>query len=85
MIDAADPVQNELPIDAMHAAGISDIRAWCDGCFPAIDSAMFCATVRPMMPAAMPVRGTVAWIATPFGDFFPFERGCGGANAIPAA
>ena len=85
MIDAAEPFQNELPMDAMQAAGISDMRAWCVGERPSIWSTMFSAAVLPMIPEAIPVRGTVAWIATPLGDFFALESGCGGAKAMPAA
>ena len=46
---------------------------------------MFSATMRPMMPDTIPVRGGAAEIDKPLGLTCGFEIGPGGAKAMPAA
>ncbi len=51
----------------------------------ALRSAIVAATVRPMTPLGMPVRGGAGAITVPLGLLRGREIWCGGAKAIPAA
>ncbi len=81
------PLQTLAPADATHAAPIVASDAECVG-FVApfvIMSTMLSATVRPMIPDGMPVRGGAGAITVPFFDLRGREMAWGGANAMPAA
>src|SRR5487761_2143821 len=87
VIAAAVPVNTPLPPDAMQAAPCSAMEAVCTlARLPfLIRSAIVSATVRPITPDGMPVRGGAGVIEVPFGVVRGWDIGCGGAKAMPAA
>src|ERR1039458_8997136 len=85
VIAAADPLRSPVPAEAMHAAPIFAMEAVRSGAWSPwrMRPAMDCATIRPMTPDGIPVRGGAGEITVPFGLFLGSEMACGGAKAIP--